>query len=70
MNEERLEKFESMLAGVQKEYDSICTTLAELRSQDKVRTATYQQLFARKMTLDSFFSLYAKYGLLANGEAS
>lgn len=68
MNAERLERFEAMLADVQEEYANTCATLAELRAQDKVRTATYQQLFARKMTLDSLLSLYARHGLLEHGE--
>lgn len=69
MSQERLEKFEAMLAHVKEEYASTCATLADLRAQNKVRTATYQQLFARKMTLDSLLSLYEKHGLIENGEA-
>lgn len=68
MNEERLEKFEAMLTDVQEEYDSVCATLAGLRAQEKVRTATYQQLFARKMTLESFLSLYERNGLVEDGD--
>lgn len=68
MNGDRLERFEAMLASVQEEYASTCATLAELRAQDRVRTATYQQLFARKMTLASFLSLYERHGLIDNGE--
>lgn len=69
MSEERLGRFEAMLMSVQEEYASTCATLAKLRAQNKVRTATYQQLFARKMTLESFLSLYERNGLLEDGDS-
>lgn len=69
MSAERLKRFEAMLADILEERESTCATLAELRDQAKVRTATYQQLFARKMTLDSLLSLYERHGLLEDGEA-
>lgn len=62
-DEERLYKFEEMLDAVENERAAVSATLEDLRAQNKVKTATYQQLFARKMTLGSMLALYERYGL-------
>ncbi len=62
-DEERLCKFEEMLDAVRSERQTVSATLEDLRVQNKVKTATYQQLFARKMTLGSMLALYERYGL-------
>ena len=51
-NAERLEQFEGLLADWVSERESVEATLAELRAQGKVRTATYQQLTALRSILD------------------
>lgn len=62
--EERLARFEAVLAGMIAEQKSTCATLDELRAQGKVRTATYQQLSARKMMLKSALAAFEEQGLL------
>ncbi len=68
-DEERLCKFEEMLDAVRSERQTVSATLEDLRVQNKVKTATYQQLFARKMTLGSMLALYERYGLWNEEEA-
>ena len=41
-----------VLAALLAEQESVCATLEGLRAQDKTRTATYQQLTARKLALN------------------
>mgnify|MGYP003108323887 CR=1 FL=1 len=50
---ERLARFEAVLAALLAEQESVCVTLEGLRAQGKTRTATYQQLTARKLALKS-----------------
>ena len=49
---ERLARFEAVLAALLAEQESVCVTLEGLRAQGKTRTATYQQLTARKLALN------------------
>ena len=48
---ERLARFEAVLAALLAEQESVCAALEGLRAQGKTRTATYQQLTARKLAL-------------------
>ena len=57
-NEKRLEQFEKMLAAVQTEYGSIVRQMDELKEKGKMKSVTYQQLFARKMTYQNMLSMY------------
>lgn len=69
MDAERSERFEAMLAAVREEHAALLVQMKELRDRNKVRTATYQQLFARKMNLDAICALYRDYGLLDEDDA-
>lgn len=61
---ERLARFEAVLADWAAEWESVTTTLEALRAQGKTRTATYQQLTARKLTLKSMLAPFEERGLL------
>ena len=67
-NEKRLEQFEKMLAAVQTEYGSIVRQMDELKEKGKMKSVTYQQLFARKMTYQNMLSMYDLYDLIEKGE--
>lgn len=69
MDAERLGRFEAMLAAVREEHAALLAQMEGLREQSKARTATYQQLFARKMTLDALLALYARFGLQDEDDA-
>lgn len=60
----RLEQFEGLLADWVAERDSVEAALADLRAQNKVKTATYQQLTARKLALRSILEQCEERGLL------
>lgn len=64
MDEKRLEAFEKMLADVLSRYDSTTEKMAELKASGKEKTATYRQLFADKLQLQTMLSYYRAYGLL------
>lgn len=61
---ERLARFETALADWVAEWESVNATLDSLRAQGKTRTATYQQLTARKLTLKSVLAPFEERGLL------
>ena len=61
--EERLEKFERMLAAVESEYQKTLDQMAVLREKGRTKSATYYQLMASKMTAQNLLSMYAVYGL-------
>lgn len=62
--QERLARFEAMLADVLAEQEEVARSLEDLRAQGKVKTATYHQLTARKLTLQTLVGLYERHGLL------
>ncbi len=68
MNGTRLEAFEKMLAAVQAEYADIVSKMEKLKGEGKVKTVTYKQLMARRLTYQNMLSLYQIYGLTADGE--
>ena len=61
---ERLARFEAVLADWAAEWESVTATLEALRAQGKTRTATYQQLTVRKLTLKSMLAPFEERGLL------
>ena len=61
-------KFEKMLAAVQMEYGSIVRQMDELKEKGKMKSVTYQQLFARKMTYQNMLSMYDLYDLIDKSE--
>ena len=61
---EREEKFEKMLQATLDEYRITVDKKERLKSENKVKTVTYQQLMATKMTLQNLISRYEIYGLI------
>ncbi len=49
--EERLAAYEQFAAEVRREYADVEARMGELKVQGKVKTATYRQLFATRITL-------------------
>ncbi|MCI9261845.1 hypothetical protein [uncultured Adlercreutzia sp.] len=63
-DQERLARFEGVLADLVAENALVLQQLETLRAQGKVKTATYQQLTARKLALKSTLALFEERGLL------
>ncbi len=63
---EREEKFEKMLCAIQEEYAEVCNKMEALKAEGKIKTVTYKQLMARKLTLQNMLSMYEIYGLFDN----
>lgn len=63
-NEERLAQFEAVVMETQQERELVVGQIEKLKAQGKMKSATFQQLLARKMTLDSFLAAFEKRGLL------
>lgn len=61
---EREEKFEKMLRAIQEEYEETGNKMEALKAEGKIKTVTYKQLMARKLTLQNMLSMYEIYGLL------
>ena len=51
------------LAAVQSEYENIVRQMEELKAKGKIKSVTYQQLLARKMTYQNMLSMYELYDL-------
>ncbi len=62
--EDELAAFIEMREAVKAEFEAAVRQLGGLRAEGKVKTATYKQLFARKMTLSSMLDIYKDFGLL------
>ena len=61
---ERLAAFEAVLADVQREYAATVARMEELKESGRVKSATYRQLFARRMTLREMLTLFEVHGLV------
>lgn len=66
--QQELAAYRAMQAAVQEEYDRTADRMATLKAQGKEKTATYRQLFARKLTLGEILSWYKTYGLTDPGK--
>lgn len=60
---ERLAAFEAALAEMADGYDRIASQLEGMRAQGKTKTATYQQLAARKLALRTSLAFFEDRGL-------
>lgn len=60
----RLEQFEAMLAAVQAQYADATAQMERLKAAGRVKSATYRQLFAKKLNLQDMLTFYEVYGLL------
>ncbi len=51
-DQERLAAYEAFAAEVREELSSTVARMEDLQAQNKVKTATYRQLFAARVTLE------------------
>ena len=63
MNEKRLQQFEKMLDAVQAEYENVVLQMEGMKAKGKIKSVTYQQLLACKMTYQNMLSMYELYDL-------
>lgn len=63
-DKERLARFEAVVADTQQERALVVNQLEELKAKGRIKSATFQQLLARKMTLDAFLTAFERQGLL------
>lgn len=61
--QEQLAAYRAMHTAIRQEYDRTADRMADLKAKGKEKTATYRQLFARKLTLSELLSWYKTYGL-------
>ena len=66
--QQELAAYRAMHAAVQAEYDRTEEKMAALKAQGRETTATYHQLFARKLTLGEILGWYKTYGLTDPGK--
>lgn len=65
MNQEkRLEAFEKMLQNIQERYQDTTEKMEALKTKGKVKSVTYNQLMAEKLSLQKMLSMYEIYGIL------
>lgn len=62
-NQERLAAYEAFAHDVRDELADITARMEELKAQNKVKTATYRQLFAARITLKDIDRRLADHGL-------
>lgn len=61
---ERIEAFEQMLCDIQKQAAHEEKRMHELKSEGKVKSATYRQLFGNRLFYKQILDTYKKYGLI------
>lgn len=61
--EERLTAFEAMLSAVEAQYADTAAQMEKLKADGRVKSATYRQLFAKKLNLQDMLTFYEVYGL-------
>ena len=62
--EERLTAFEAVLNAVEAQYADTAAQMEKLKAAGRVKSATYRQLFARRMTLREMLTLFEVHGLV------
>ena len=62
-DEERLAKFENMMAAIEKNYDDAAAEMNRLKSEGKEKTVTFHTLFGKRTLYKQMLSLYEIYGL-------
>lgn len=60
---ERLDAYDAFAADVRSELAAVSARMEELRSANKVKTATYRQLFATRVTLKDIVRRFEEHGL-------
>ena len=60
----RLAQLDALIAETQGERELIASQMEKLKAQGKTKSATFQHLLARKMTLDAFMRAFEAHGLL------
>lgn len=61
--EERLERLDALIAETRAEREMAVGQIEQLKARGRTKSATFQQLLARKMTLDSFLRALEEHGL-------
>lgn len=62
-DQERLAAYEAFAAEVREELSSTVARMEDLQAQNKVKTATYRQLFAARVTLKEIDHRLVSHGL-------
>lgn len=62
-DEERLAAYDAFAAGVRSELAATIERMSALAAEGKVKTATYRQLFAARVTLREIDARLAEHGL-------
>lgn len=65
---DREERFEKMLADIRAMHRETVERMAQLKAQEKEKTATYRQLMSSKLTYQNILTIYRSYGLLNEEE--
>lgn len=63
-NEERLAQLDTLITETRDERALVADQMEKLKAQGKMKSATFQQLLTRKMTLDGFMRAFEEHGLL------
>lgn len=61
---DRLEAFEAMLAGLQKQAAYEKEQMEKLKAAGKEKSATYRQYLGNRLVYSQIFGWYQQYGLL------
>lgn len=61
---DRLEAFEAMLAGLQKQAAYEKEQMEKLKAAGKEKSATYRQYLGNRLVYNQIFGWYQQYGLL------
>ncbi len=63
-DKEKLIKYIEMKQAVEKDYISTVEQMKKLKAQGKIKSVTYRQLTAKKLSYRNILNMYFVYGLL------
>lgn len=63
INAERLQNFEKMFQAVNEGYTDAIKRMDQLKKQGKMKSVTYKQLLAQKMTYKNMLDLYRLFDI-------
>lgn len=64
--EKRLEQYERMYMDLLAEREKILADMEHLKAAGKVKSVTYQQLIANKLSVQNLIGRFALYGITAS----
>ncbi len=61
---QRLKNYDKMKEAIEKDYDSTIEQMKKLKAKGKIKSVTYRQLTAKKLSYKNILNMYFVYGII------